>query len=177
MWLSIVFSMGGSVQADSTSIPEVRALYLYNFAMFIHWPKSAFPTENSPIRYCVLGDRVLRRTLARLLENEQVKGHPLELEPLGSPVNSSHCHLLYLDSTQTSNAEQILARMKNQPVVTVGESKAFPLSGGMIGLVRKGRRIRPVINTRAAEEAGIRISSKLLQLSTVVTGSNSEGTP
>lgn len=173
----ILFFMASPAQADSTTIPEVRALYLYNFAMFVHWPEKTFSSRNSPIRYCVLGGRVLRRTLARLLENEKVKGHPLELEPLESPIDGSHCHLLYMDETLTNNKDELLSGLEDAPVLTVGTSKTFPRSGGMIGLVREGRRIRPFVNIKAVEHTGIRISSKLLRLSTLVTIENSEKAP
>ncbi|WP_172649466.1 YfiR family protein [Thiolapillus brandeum] len=166
--MCLVLFLINPVHADSSSIPEVRALYLYNFSMFIHWPDKAFPTRNSPIRYCVLGGRVLRRTLARLLENETVKGRPLVLEPLETPIDASHCHLLYMDDTLADNEGQLITALENQPVLTVGASRNFPHNGGMIGLVRKGRRIRPLVNMKAVERSGIRISSKLLQLSTLL---------
>lgn len=169
MRLCLLLLLINPVHAESTSIPEVRALYLYNFAMFIRWPDKAFPTRNSPIRYCVLGGRALRRTLARLLENEKVKGHPLVLEPPETPIDASHCHLLYVDDTLTDDEDQLITALENQPVLTVGASRSFPHNGGMIALVRKGRRIRPLVNMKAVEQSGIRISSKLLQLSTLLS--------
>lgn len=167
----------GQVQAETPSVLEVRALYLYNFSVFIHWPASAFEAPDSPIRYCVLGNRVLYRTLAKLIKGESAQGHSLELTTAANAEDWSHCHLLYLDHSLGERIPEILTEVRGYPVLTIGDTKAFPREGGMIGLLRKGRRVRPTINTETVAVSGIRISSKLLGLANLMRDDEKKDSP
>ena len=160
-----VLSAGTGTAATPTPL-EVRALYLYNFSLFVTWPETAFEAPDAPLRYCVVGNPALARVLARLIEGEKARGHPLEL--VEQPRTFEYCHLLYLDHSLGERVGAILAGVRRRPVLTVGDSEAFVQNGGMVGLVRQGRRIRPVIHRAAVGKAGIRISSKLLRLARLV---------
>ncbi|WP_456406912.1 YfiR family protein [Thiolapillus sp.] len=175
--IGISITVSQPAQADPPSMVEVRALYLYNFAIFVRWPDNAFKASDSPLRYCILGNRKLRRTLARVLKGEAVKGHPLELQATDALADWTQCHLLYLDASLAERIQGILTTLGSQPVLTVSNSRDFPANGGMIGLVRKGRRIHPVINTGVTTNVGIRISSKLLRLSTVIANDSEKAAP
>ena len=48
--------------------------------------------------------------------------------------------------------------------MTVGESADFLQQGGIIAFVIDGSYVRFAINTEAADHAGLKISSRLLQL-------------
>lgn len=49
-------------------------------------------------------------------------------------------------------------------VLTVGEGDSFMRDGGMITFVIEGRRVRFDINLAVAENAGLKLSSKLLSV-------------
>lgn len=49
-------------------------------------------------------------------------------------------------------------------VLTVGEGEAFVHDGGMIAFVIENRRVRFDIHLTPAENAGVRLSSKLLNV-------------
>lgn len=53
-------------------------------------------------------------------------------------------------------------------VLTVGEADQFAVRGGVITFVKEANRLRFEINVDAAGRAGLRISSRLLQLARVV---------
>lgn len=165
------------VQAETPSMLEVRALYLYNFAVFVHWPDDAFELPDSPIHYCVLGNRSLRRMLSKVIDGESVQGRALQLKTASETTDWSQCHLLYLDHSLGERVQQVLSEVQNHPVLTVGDTRAFPKNGGMIGLARKGRRVHPVINTNTAAESGIRMSSKLLRLATLIPNNSGKSSP
>ena len=167
----------GSVHAESFSELEVRAVYLYNFAAFVDWPAASFETPTSPLRYCVLGTPALQTNVKRVLEGESVGDRPLELAPVNGPEDWRTCHLLYFDHSTQVQASRILSAARGTPVLTVSDSEAFARRGGMIGLVRKGERLRTFINRDAVTAAGIRISSKLLRISTLVEADREPAPP
>ena len=170
LYVLAVSSLFTPAGADNFSEREVRAVYLFNFSIFIRWPDTAFETQDSPFNYCVLGDDDLSRILARLLVDESVNGRPLRLlNEDKARVDWRRCHLLYMQGSDELMMNQVLTDVKGENVLTVADTEAFTRQGGMVGLVRKGRRIRPVINTDQVATTGIRISSKLLRLSTLVS--------
>jgi hypothetical protein len=177
-WLLLVCCLlSGTLRADTFAEQEVRAVFLYNFALFAQWPLKAFDAPDSPIRYCLLGNRGLRKSLATVLAKELVEGHPLKLMP-AEFHDWSACHVLYIDhGTPASQTADALRAARGAPVLTIGDSEAFARRGGMVGLVRKGGRVRTVINTRAVDEAGIRISSKLLRMSQLISGEKQTDSP
>jgi hypothetical protein len=56
------------------------------------------------------------------------------------------------------------------PVLTVGEHEEFLTDGGMIRLFVEDNKVRFSINQKAADAAGILISSRLLRLARAVIG-------
>ena len=52
--------------------------------------------------------------------------------------------------------------------MTVGNAPGFTRQGGIINFIMQDNRVRFEINPEAADRAGLRISSKLLQLATIV---------
>ncbi len=163
--LCLLLCLGRGVAATPTPL-EVRALYLYNFSLFVTWPQSAFDAPGAPLRYCVVGNPALARLLARLVKGEAARGHPLQI--VERPSSFENCHLLYLDHSLGERIGRILAAVRARPVLTVGDSEAFVRAGGMVGLVRQGRRIRPVIDRAPVAAARIHISSKLLRLARLI---------
>jgi hypothetical protein len=52
----------------------------------------------------------------------------------------------------------------------VGDTKGFAKLGGMINFVLEDNRVRFEVNKTAAEQTGMKISSKLLSLAVLVIG-------
>ena len=174
LWL---LASGPAAAADTPSVVEVRALYLYNFSLFISWPESAFTSADAPIDYCVAGNARLRKLLEKLLDGETAHGRPLRLVDAGGGSGRNNCHLLYLDSSLGDEMQRIRESLRGRPVLLVSDAPGFVRKGGMVSLVRKGRRVRPMINLAAVRASGIRISSKLLRLSTLVSTEEGKESP
>ena len=162
---------------DSFSEADVRAVYLFNFAVFVHWPPESFESASSPFRYCTVGSQALRASLELALAGEKVGGRSLELIDAGDPVTWRHCHLFYLANATPAATAQLLARVRGSAVLTVGDSEAFVESGGMIALVRRGARLKTYINRDALADTGLQVSSKLLRLATLAGATHQSAAP
>ncbi|MDJ0806136.1 MAG: YfiR family protein [Gammaproteobacteria bacterium] len=150
---------------------QIKAAVLFNFAAFVSWPESLFETPLSPLRYCVVGADALHETLNHLISGERLEGRPMELLNLDEESSLDACHILFLGGAADYDK---LAVMGLKPgILTVGDSESFIEQGGMIALLRKRKRIHPVINLDALDQSRLRLSSKLLHLATLVRpGSN-----
>jgi len=75
---------------------------------------------------------------------------------------------LFIGALDAGQVEIALEQLKGRPILTVGETAEFIDAGGMIRFVTESSRIRLQVNLRAADEARLRLSSKLLRSSQIV---------
>lgn len=157
--------------ADPSALPEfqVKAAFLINFPKYVDWPAEAFAETNSPIVIAVLGESRVTDELEKGITGRTINGRAIVLKHLvaGEPLDA--CHILFIPAAE-KHASVILARLKDAGVLTVGESGDFLDSGGIINLARRDQKIALEVNLPAAGKAGIKISSKLLNVAQVVKG-------
>jgi len=142
---------------------RVKAALLYNFARFVTWPD----TPAGPFTLCILGADPLREHLD-ILQNKTVHERKLRIMHLTSLAMIDDCQLVYIGSSYTHKLHDVLSLLKVHPVLTVSDIDDFIASGGIIGFRLIDNKVRFEINTDAAVNAGLSISSKLLTLATTV---------
>jgi hypothetical protein len=143
---------------------QMKALYLFKFAQFVEWPAAAFAHGSDPIHICVAGENPFGSLLQTVIADKQASGrhfHVREVRPGKQPAG---CHVLFVPASQSRRQTAILAGARGLHVLTVGESADFLEAGGVIVLRLNGARLRFGIALEAAQSAGLKVSSKLLQL-------------
>src|SRR5690606_9442245 len=139
-----------------------------NFAQFVEWPEEAFEGASDPIVIGVLGPDPFGENLDAVMQGEQVNGRPIVVARYESAAQVDRCHLLFINQTLPRELERSLQELKGKPILTVGESSEFTHAGGIIRFLTENQRIRLQVNLRAADEAQLRLSSKLLRSSQIV---------
>ena len=145
---------------------EVKAAFLYNFTKFVRWPPEVFGGHPNVITVGVLGDNPLGGAL-RSLEGKVVKGRKLIVLPFKTVQEVEPCHVLFIRVSEKNRLSQALKAVGDSSVLTVGEMKGFTEQGGIINFHVKTSRVGFEINVKAAEQARLKISSKLLKLATL----------
>jgi hypothetical protein len=167
--LSLLLLRGGSLaDAQEDSQPteyQIKAAFIFNFAKFVEWPAAAFAKASSPIVVGVLGENPFRDALEKTIKNKTVDEHPVIIREFRAATDATNCHILFISSSEKAQLPQILKQLNGRNVLTVGEMPGFTETGGMINFVLEGTKIRFQINNDAANSAGLKISSKLLNLS------------
>lgn len=158
-------------QADEN---QVKAAYLYNFARFVDWPAASWPQADGPTLICSVGDDRLAEVLQQAVVGKQANGRRIETRRISSSQEGRSCHVLLIGFHDPPRVLQMLRGLQDARVLTVGQVDGFTDLGGMINLVRTGRAVELEINPKAAEAAGLKISSRLLAVSRVVTPSRGE---
>lgn len=151
---------------------DVKAAFLYNFTKFVDWPSSVFANDRDTLTVCVLGDDPFRGSLQRVA-GEDVEGRQLIVLRARSDFLSrpGGCQILFISRSEAQRLSQVLAAVRDHPVLTVSDTEGFLEQGGIINFVLQGSKIRFEINQESAERAGLKISSKLLRLaSRIVPG-------
>jgi len=160
--------------ADPALEYKVKAAFLLNFAKFTGWPTQALATAEAPLVIATMSDDPVGPIISKALEGKMVNGHPLRVATLGETDDLKHYHVLFLSRAQKAQIDEVLRRLDGAPVLTVGETDDFARRGGMINLMRAGDSFRFQINLKAAEAAGLSISSKLASMATLVKSQNTK---
>ncbi|WP_404712937.1 YfiR family protein [Sphingomonas sp. MMS24-J13] len=165
--LAIGAASSVSVAAAAQS-PEtiVKANYLTKFALFIDWPARSFAAPDSPFRICVSGTDPFGAALADAVKGQQVQGHPVTIEHPDA-ATMGQCHILFVGPGSESPPAEIIHTMHGHPVLTVTDNdQDFP--GSIIAFMTLDGRVRFAVDAAAAEQSGLQISSKLLELAVKV---------
>ena len=149
---------------------EVKAAFLYNLTNFVYWPKESFSDSSSPFKIVILGKDPFGSVLENLVRNEQVDSHPIEIEAIENIDNVNFAHLLFISSEQNDNIETIISKSNQLGMLTVSDYSGFNDAGGGITLLKIKNRLQLYLSIDVIEQNGLRCSSKLLQLATIVKG-------
>ncbi len=155
---------GGQAISDS----QVKAAYLYNFAKLVEWPPTDFASPEAPIRFCILNDPAFESELNHIVIGKNISGRPLTVVEVPDAEKSRGCQILFINASHEKHLQQILASLQNTSVLTVGESKGFVEQGGIINFINQNDRVQFQVNDKAAKQAGIHISSRLLVVAKLV---------
>jgi hypothetical protein len=167
-WLLALLLAAGAVPARAAPAPtevQLKAAFIFHFTQFVDWPAQAFATPDAPFVIGVLGDEAMVQALTAMVEDEKLAGHPLVVRRLRSPSEAVNCHILYVSSDEEDAFHD--ARLRNAPILTVGESDAFLQWGGVIEFFTDHNHVRLRINLAAARGSSLQISSKLLRVAQV----------
>jgi len=135
---------------------EMKARFLYNVAQLVYWP----PAENKqPLVFCFLGKDVFGNTL-NTIKDKKVEQRQIVLKRNVSLNEVEQCQVLFVAN--------ILAKVSKKMILTVSDIGSFAEQGGMVHLLKEEKRIRLVVNLRAARDSSVKLSSRLLTVATVV---------
>lgn len=152
------------------SEPEsaVKAAYLYNFAILVKWPETAFAKPDSPMIIGVVGRDPFSGGLGSILAGRSVGAHPLVVRnvPVGNADALRACKIVFV--TVSESVKEVTSAVKGLPVLIVGEDEDFALHGGIIGFVVRNQKIKLEINAQAARQAHLSIPSDLLGIAKIV---------
>ncbi len=155
-------------QSEPPGEYQVKAAFLYNFAKFVEWPAEAFADASAAIHLCVVGEDPFGESLEQIVRGKAIQGRPLAIMRLKSDQDPRTCQILFISSSEKQRFGQILARLRESSVLTVGETQHFAQLGGIINFVLEESKVRFEINANAAERARLKISAKLLSLARIV---------
>jgi hypothetical protein len=143
---------------------ERKALFVYNFLLFVDWPADAFQNPSEALRVEIIGRDPFGGSLDRLLADKSVGGRRIVVAHSVAPKTGPLPHVLFVSAAETPNLARVLAAYCHLPVLTVSDLEGFANRGGVIGLIEENHDLRFVINRTAAEEARLQVSSRLFYL-------------
>lgn len=175
-WMS--FDSAGWTLTQTANEYEVKAAFLYNFAKFVEWPPEAFKNDgegHAALIVGIIGNDPFGGVIDQIINGKTINGRPMVIKRFKGYQNLRECHILFIGSSEQKRLPQIFENLKAGSVLTISEMNLFSQQGGIISFVTENNRVRFEINAFAAEQANLRISSKLLALAKTVRGGKGVG--
>ncbi len=141
----------------------VRAAFVFNLTKYVEWPHAG-----NQLTVGFVGDGPMGEVLKQTLDGKTSDARRIDVLLAPSDSALERCDLLYVAYTSSRKNREVIERLRNRGVLTVGETDSFAKQRGMVGLVKKGNQIQIQINLEAARDAGIKISSRLMSVATLI---------
>lgn len=145
----------------------LKAFYIFNFAKFTEWPDESFDSRDATLNLCVLGEDPFGVAVNEI-NGKKVKNHSLRIIQFPRVAVVSSCHILFISRSEQHRLELILKDIGRLPILTVSDMELFSDRGGMVTLLTQDQLVQFAVNPYATALAGIKISSKLLELASVI---------
>lgn len=162
--LGLLCMLNTGVKAQASSEYQVKAAFLYNFAKFVDWPAEAFAGSNGMLVIGVIGDDPFGGSLDQAINGKTINGRPLVVRRLRWGQDLRSCHIIFISSSERQRLKQIIESLRGVSVLTVGDMGQFNQQGGIINFILEANKVRFEINSRGADQARLKVSSKLLSL-------------
>jgi hypothetical protein len=167
-FLALAWLFVSPVRAESEY--DVKAAYLFKFTKFVEWPPTAFANPQAPFVIGVVGRDSFAGGLERMIEGNTTGDRRLEVHHLsaGDTAGLRSCQMIFVSISEERRLGTILSALQGRPVLVVGESEGFAGAGGMLGFALRESRMGIEVNSAAARQARLKISSQLLNIAKIV---------
>ncbi|MDQ2642086.1 MAG: YfiR family protein [Pseudomonadota bacterium] len=153
----------GSGRAAEPSEYQLKAAVLYNFALFTDWPADV----GSTLKLCVHGSDPFGPELDEL-QGKAVHQRHISVERKAAPYTLRSCQIVFISRSSADLLPDTLQRLQGTPALTVAESAGATRQGVMLNMDVSASKITFSANVKAAQQARLTLSSKLLKLATEV---------
>ena len=152
--------MGVPAAAQDVTEPALKAAFIYNFAKFTGWPGEIPSAE--PFVMCVLGDAAVGDALERAIVGRVLTGRRLVMSRVVATGPKQPCQILYVSGVSVAQAGQVIAELRDIPVLTISDVDGFTGVGGIAQFFFEHGQLRFRIHLESAKRARLQISSRLL---------------
>ncbi len=160
----VLFVSIGAHAADYSREDAVKAAFIFHFAQFVEWPAGRPET----ITIGVLGEDPFNGALESI-RGKTINGRSIRItKVLSTDRTIDDVQVLIVGWSDENAVANILASAANRPILTIADLDTFKIDGVIISLFRKGTRQKFGVDRQAASQAGLTLSSQLLQIATVV---------
>lgn len=161
--LLCALAVAGAGRAAEPSEYQLKAAVLYNFALFTDWPAEV----GSTLKLCIHGRDPFGPELDDL-QGKAVHQRHITVERKAATDTLRSCQMVFISRSSADLLPAALQRLQGAPALTVAESAGATGQGVMLNLAVSASKITFSANVKAAQQARLTLSSKLLKLATEV---------
>ena len=158
--LAALQPLPAGAQAQVYTAERVKAAFLYHFSTYVNWPESV--DANDTFSIAVLGGRQVAAELEQFLPGHTIQGRPMRVRRLHSLADLAGDEVLYIGRDENRRLRAYLDEIAERPLLVVTDTPDGLRDGAMINFRIVEDRVRFEISLRAAQGAGLEMSSRLL---------------
>lgn len=162
--LSLIFLTAAS-HAQPLPEDKLKTAFIYQFTKYINWPAES---ELSEFSISLVGDTSLWKSLEELAREKKIKDRPVQVQSADSHSDLTKTNIVIVSGDEAL-VTHVLKRARGSHALTISQGDGLAEKGVMINFyVTAEGRLRFEINRKAAESAGLIISSQLLKMARIV---------
>ena len=152
-----------SAVAQERDERTLKSAFVFNLTKYVEWPS---PKDGLAI--CFVGEGPMGESLETLLQGKSSESRVIHVVLFPKDDSIDQCDVLYIGNAAPKKVRSVLDRIRSKSVLSIADSESFPKDGGMVALVRSGQQIQMQINLEAVQDAKLKISSRVLNLATII---------
>lgn len=165
--LTVVLTLGvGKINQTFSQDVDYKSytLFLYNFMKYIEWPD-----KSGDFVIGVVGDSKVTPELMFLAEKKKVGGRNIMVRTILNVEDVLLCNMIYVPSQKTSMLRPIMEKIKDKPILIVGEREGLARKGaGISFVVGDDDVLKFDINKSVLNSQSLKIANLLIQLGIIV---------
>ncbi len=161
--ISLLLAFPSLVCAQSQNEYILRAAYLFNLAKYVEWPD-----PNGDLKIGFVGEGPMGDALEKVLVGKTLGARTIRVWTSPSNEALEQCNVVYVARSSPQKSRAVLEKLRGRNILTIGETDSFTREGGIVSLIRVGDQMHIEISLEAARAAQLKVSSRLLNLSSVI---------
>jgi hypothetical protein len=145
---------------------EFKAALLSKLPAYVQWPAASFESPADPLVIGVLGDAPFQPLLEQLLADKKFHGRDVVVKHFPDFRGLQKCQILFVPAALAPQWQQARPGIDPFGLLVVGEGEEMFRHGGVFALSIQERKM--AIHVRNANQAGLKIDSRLLRISKVI---------
>jgi hypothetical protein len=166
LFFIVLFSFAGAAVAQhEEKEASLKAAFIYNFIRYIEW--NANPDEGDFV-IAVIGSSPIIESLNEVAKKNTAKNKKIIVRQYSKPEDISSCHILFIPSKVPYSLQSILGKT-GKGTLTISEEPDFAKKGTAFNfIISTDNKLKFEANLKAIDAAGLKASSQLLKLATIV---------
>lgn len=163
-----VLAVGNALAQPVGPVTEcgVKAAFIYKFLAYAEWPPSTFARPDQPIVVGVVGADDVQGELAEVVRGRRVGERPVDVRRLRAADSLEGVNVLFVGAAERARIAPLARAAQARGTLLISETDDALDQGSAINLVVVDGRVRFEVALDAAERAGIKLSSRLLGITT-----------
>ncbi len=140
---------------------NLKAMFLVNFTKYFEWP-----LENNSSNFIigVVSSNEIYNSLIDLNLKETSDGKKILIKKIDTE-SKEQCNILFIGETANKLIGELILKFGGKGVLVISENLTEKYMGSEINLVKENNKIRFELNLSEIKKSGLRVSSKLIELS------------
>jgi hypothetical protein len=156
--------LSGSAQcawASEEAEYRIKAAFLCKFGNYVDWPEVAPALTDPSFVIGVMGGGAVAEAVAAAANGQAVNGRAISVRHIERSDSMQGLNLLFVARSHAARLPEVVAALKDQPVLVVTEQDSAP-AGSMVNFVVVDDKVKFDVSPVTAERRGLRISARLL---------------